>query len=336
MEFFFIASASLVFFLLRQRLEHHKAQKARDDEDHDGNCAGHAVVLARLEVIVEVHDERRRGAVRRSKRVGQHLRHIEHLQTADERRDDRIDKDRRQQWQRHLEKDLQRARAVNIRRLKQALVNAHDACHEQNCRVAEPHEEVHQADEPAHGKADVEKVDRRVDPAELRQDLVDRPDVGEQHIKQHRERRCHDEVRHINDGLKELLALDLQAVARKEAREHQRDHDLRDRTADPEHDRISGIFQDIARAVFIGRKERDVVFQADEIRPDLRQTLPVVFKKAVVDRQQLRRKVKQRIGQKERRDKNIAPLCVADFGPFGFQFGCFCRLHQNSSSYSQT
>ena len=71
-------------------------------------------------------------------------------------------------------------------------------------------------------------------------------------------------------------------------------------------------------------------------RPDLRQTLPVVFKKAVVDRQQLWCEVKQYIRQKERRDKNIAPLCIADFGPFGFQFGCFCRLHQNSSSYSQT
>ena len=188
----------------------------------------------------------------------------------------------------------------------------------------------------AHGKADVEKVDRRVDPAELRQDLVDRPDVGEQHIKQHRERRCHDEVRHINDGLKELLALDLQAVARKEAREHQRDHDLRDRAADPECNGISRIFQNVDRSVFIRRKERDVVLQADEIRPDLRQTLPVVFKKAVVDRQQLWCEVKQRIRQKERRDKNIAPLCIADFGSFGFQFGCFCRLHQISSSYSQT
>ena len=215
-ELFFIASAPLLFVLLRQRLEHHHAQKTRDDEDHNGDRTGHAVILAGLEVIVEIHDKRRRTPVRRTESVCQNLRHIEHLKTADERGDDRINQNRHEKRQRDLEEDLQGACSVHIRRFKQALIDTHNARHQQNRRVAEPHKEVHQADKTAHGKADVEKVDGHVDPAKLRQDLVDRADVGKQHVEQHCERRRHDKVRHIDDGLEKLLTLDLQAVAGKE------------------------------------------------------------------------------------------------------------------------
>ena len=52
-------------------------------------------------------------------------------------------------------------------------------------------------------------------------------------------------------------------------------------------------------------------FQAHEIRSDLGQTVPVVFKQTVVQGHQLRDQREEDVRRKEGGDKEISPFCVA-------------------------
>ena len=56
-------SSSLPVLRLGQEFEYHQAEVAGDDKDNDRDGAGHAVVFAGAQIVVQVHNQSCGGAV---------------------------------------------------------------------------------------------------------------------------------------------------------------------------------------------------------------------------------------------------------------------------------
>ena len=195
---------------------------------------------------------------------------------------------------------------------KQALVDAHYARHEHDGGVAKPHEEVHKSDHAADADTDREEIEGVIDHAPAFQKGLDRADAGEKRVEQHRKRRRHDEVRHVDDRLEEALALDVEAIAGEEHRQQHGDHKLRQRACDPEDHRVQRVLQDQDRSIRVRRKQRFIIVEPDKVRAYLREADPIRLEKAVVDRQKLRNQGKNEVRKEERRYENVSPFCIAD------------------------
>ena len=146
-------------FLIQVKV-HEETQDRADDEQDDGDRTGHTVVLA-VQVVVQIHDDRRDCSVRSALAVCQDLRHIEHLETADHGSDQNVDQDRTNHRKRDLKECLCRRTSVKLCRLEEGRVNAHDGRHQQDRGVTEPHQEVHQRDQSActcHGGQETERL----------------------------------------------------------------------------------------------------------------------------------------------------------------------------------
>ena len=143
--------------------------------------------------------------------------------------------------------------------------------------VAEPHQEVHQAHKATVAPHGIQKADGGLDPAHAQQHCVHRAVIREQGEEQHCEGRGHDQVGHIDDRLEEGLSLQLQPQVGEPCRQQQRDDDLRDKTDDPQDQRVAEILGQI------GREQGDVVFQAHKVGSDDLQAAAVILKKAVID-----------------------------------------------------
>ena len=182
-----------------------EAQDAANNEQEHRQRAGHAVVAA-LEVVVQEHDEGHRGAVGAALAVGQDLRHVEHLQAADDRGDEGVGQDGPDQGQGDAEEPLDAAAAVQLGRLEDLGADAHDGGHEHDGGVAEPHQEVHQADQGPGAEGGAHEVDGLAGDAQRHQNRVDGAAVGEEGEEQHGESRRHDQIGQVDDHLEELLA----------------------------------------------------------------------------------------------------------------------------------
>ena len=106
-----------------------------------------------------------------------------------------------------------------------------------------------------------------------------------------------------------------------ESCQQQRDDDLRDKTDDPQDQRVAEILGQI------GREQGDVVFQTHKVGSDDLQTAAVILKKAVIDGGCQRDQLEYREDDKERRNEDVAPFRVAD-RPFLFLFS-----HRIASCY---
>ena len=272
-------------------------------------------------MVVQVHDHGGGGAVRPALAVGEDLRHIEHLQTADHGGDHHVDQNGPDERDGDLPEHLVRGAAVQLRSFVQGGVHAHDGCHEHDGGVAEPHEEIHQADESPVAPHGVQKADGSLDPAHAQQHGVHRAVVREQRKEQHGKGRSHDQVGHVDDRFEEGLALQLQAQVGEPCRQQQRNGDLRDKADDPQDQRVAEILGQV------GGEQGDVVFQAHKAGADDLQAAAVIFKKAVVDGGCQRDQLEYREDDKERRNEDVAPFRVAD-RPFLFLFS-----HRIASCY---
>ena len=276
-----------------------EAQDAADHEQEHRERAGHAVVAA-LEVIVQEHDQGHRGAVRAALAVGQDLGHVEHLQAADDRGDQGIGQDRPDQRQGDAEKAVDTGAAVQLGGLEDLRADAHDRRHQHDGGVAEPHQEVHQAHQAAGAEGRAHKVDGLLGDPHGHQDRVDGAAVGEQGEKQHGERRRHDQVGQVDDHLEKLLAPDLQAYIGEPVGQQQGNDDLRDEADQPQQQGVARILEQVRL------KKALVVFQPDEVGPDLLDARAVVLIKAVTDGVHQRDHGKDEKAQKEREDKNVS------------------------------
>ena len=142
------------------------------------------------------------------------------------------------------------------------------------------------------------------------QHLVHRPHRRKQGEEQHGEGGGHDQVRHVDDRLEELLTLDVQPVAGEEHRQQQGHHDLGHGAHDPEDQGVAEVFDHADGAALVWREELHIVLQPHKVWADLGQTVPVVFEEAVVDGHDLGRQGEDEIGDKEGQDENVAPLGI--------------------------
>ena len=264
-------------------------------------------------MVVQVHDHGGGGTVRAALAVGQDLRHIEHLQAADHRGDHDIDEDGADEGDGDLPEHLVRGAAVQLGGLIQGGIHAHDGGHQHDGGVAEPHQEVHQADQPAVAPDGVQEAERLLQDAHADQHRIDGAVVREEGKKQHGEGRGHDQVRHVDDCLEEGLALQLQAKVGEPRRQQQGDCDLRDEPDDPEQQGVAEILRQVCC------KEGHVILQAHETGSDDLQAAAVIFKEAVINGGCQRDQLKYREDDEERRNEDVAPFRVAD-RPFLIRF----------------
>ena len=290
----------LAFIIAARRAHDDHAQHRADNKHDGGHRARTAVVLRRADEVVQIHDDGHGGANRVALAVGQNLRNVEHLQAADEGRDERVDEDGANQRQGNLPERLIRGRAVNLRRLEHGGADAHHRRHQDDGGVAEPHQEVHQTDERPVAPDRVQETDGLRDGAHAHQHRVDRAVVREQREEQHGECRSHDQVGHVDDRLEERLAFQLEAQVGKPGCQQQRDGDLRDKADDPQDQRVAKILGQI------GREQGDVVFQTHKVGSDDLQAAAVILKKAVIDGGCQRDQLEYREDDKERCNEDIA------------------------------
>ena len=281
-----------------------EAQHCADNEQIDRKRAGHAVVAA-LQVAVQEHDQRHGGAVRVALAIGQDLRHIEHLQPADDRGDQRVGQDRADQRQRDREEPPHTAAAVQLRRLKDVGADAHDGGHQHDGGVAEPHQKVHQPDQRTGAKSGAHKVDGGLGQPHRHEDGVDGPVGGKQREEQHGERRGHNQVGQVDDHLEKLFAAQFQPHIGEPVGQQQRDDDLRDEADQPQNQRVARVLE------HVGIQQAFVVGQAHKIGPDLLDAGAVILKKAVADGIQQRNEREDKECNKEGQDKQIAPFGIA-------------------------
>ena len=146
----------------------------------------------------------------------------------------------------------------------------------------------------------------------MHQQLVHGADIGEQGEEQHGECGSHDQVGHVNDRLEELLSPDIQPVTGEEDGQQQSDDDLGNGTAQPKHDGVAQVLQNVDGTVGVRGEELDVVGQAHEVGAYLLQAGSVIFKEAVVDGQKQGIQVENGIGNEKRCNEQITPLGVTD------------------------
>ena len=160
--------------LLREGKVDDDAKHRAEQEHQHRNSTGCAVVFA-VQMLVQVHDNGVGRAVRVALAVGQNLRHIKHLQAADEAGDQRVDEQRADQRDRDAPEHCGRGCTVQLGGLIQAGVHTHDGSHQNDGRIAEPHQEVHQPNQTARCPDIGKPAHRLGHDAELEQDRVDRP-----------------------------------------------------------------------------------------------------------------------------------------------------------------
>src|SRR5208337_4338989 len=110
----------------------------------------------------------------------------------------------------------------------------------------------------------------------VHQYAVDRPAVREQGEEQHGEGRGHDQVGHIDDGLEELLSLQVQARVREPYSKQQRHEDLRYEVEYPENDRVQRVDIDMALGEYLDEVGKTDVGGAHLGQPD-----PIILEEAV-------------------------------------------------------
>ena len=91
-------------------------------------------------------------------------------------------------------------RAIQSSGFEEGFIDAHDAGHQENCSISEPHKPIDErkdSSDPPHvvNEGNVSS-----------EELVDRSDTREEHQEEHTEGTGHDEVRHVGNCLEELRA----------------------------------------------------------------------------------------------------------------------------------
>src|SRR5699024_5137667 len=175
-----------------------EVQEATDDEEADRQGTGHAVVDA-LHVAVQVHAHSHGGAVQVALAVVEDLGDIEDLQAADDGGDGGVGQNGEDQRQSDGEEPPEAAAAVQFGSLKDVGADAHDGGHQHDGGIAEPHQEVHQADEGPSAEGGAHEVDGRIGQADGHEDGVDGAVGGEQREEEHGEGRGHDQVGQVDD-----------------------------------------------------------------------------------------------------------------------------------------
>jgi hypothetical protein len=84
-----------------------------------------------------------------------------------------------------------------------------------------------------------------MEPAQLKEELIDRPFGREKQLEQHAKSGRHDEVRHIHNGFEETGSLDFETSVREPDRQSQRDDDLRDKAKNKNAKRVDQEIPDI-------------------------------------------------------------------------------------------
>ena len=138
------------FLRLSSRSEDNQAQYARDNQKDHGERACQTEILT-VQMLVQMHDKCGSRIVRRTGTIGQYLRNIEHLETADHGSQQRVDHNGLQKREGNLPESLGRVRTVDLSRLKEGLVNALNTGHQHNHGVAKPHPNLDKHDNKARG-----------------------------------------------------------------------------------------------------------------------------------------------------------------------------------------
>ncbi|CDN42391.1 hypothetical protein BN871_BF_00410 [Paenibacillus sp. P22] len=234
----FIPIFSRFFGFSRIAVAHEVEQQGRqhgrnDEHDHAGGSGAVVHVAALERLTVDEHGGRQRRVVRPA--VQEQLRNVEQLQAADHRCDQRIEHDRPQARQRHAEKDLPSVRPVDGGGLEQRGVDAHDACDEDDHRVAVPHPELDERDDSLRRRLVLQVIDGSVDPAERLQQAVDRSHrIREQRVEQDGDRARRNDVRHVEQHFEYALPPHLRALAREPGGEQQRQQHLGNEVENPD------------------------------------------------------------------------------------------------------
>ncbi len=133
--------------------------------------------------------------------------------------------------------------------------------------------------------------------------------VSEQSKDQQGERGRHDEVRHIDDRLEDACALQIKTLVCEPVSKQKRYSELRDKAHQPHDDGI--VYQCSYRNALCACKEIDVVLQTYEIRTNLVKTGHVLLEEAVINCCDQGPQLEYCVYDKERRNKEIAPLRIA-------------------------
>ena len=248
-------------------------------------------------MAVQEHDEGHGGTVGGALAVGQNLRHVVHLQAADDSRNHGVGQNGADQRQGDVPELLKAHAAVHFGGLEGVGADAHNGCHQHDGGIAEPHQEVHEADDGSGAEGGAQEVHRFLQNAKIHQNGVHGAVGGEDGEKQHGKGRGHDQVGQIDDNLKKLLALELHAGIGEPHCQQQRHTDLGNEADHPQNQGVFRVFQHIRL------EQRGVILESNEIGADFLDAGAVVLVEAVANGVRQRDQREHQIAQEEGKDE---------------------------------
>ena len=241
------------------------------------------------------------------------LNNIEHLETADHGGQQCVDHDGLQQRESNAPEGLTGVRAVDLSRLEARLVATLNTGHQHDHGIAEPHPDLDEHNEDTRAPAACDDLPGLLSGAEQ---CIDNTVLGiaEQGKEQTGNGSSSDDIRHIHNYLKEAFAGHLDTQIREPDCEQERQCDLRNKVAHPDNDGVlhsvpEGIVDTERLEIAFSRrcKDRLEVVQSDDTRSS-----GTVFAESQNECLDQRPKTENAIYDKERQNKDVAVLSVAD------------------------